>query len=664
MDNENRPDITMVVDELDELLQEVFDIPEIDREKRFALYYKLLYYDKLEPIGYTVKEIQKILGKNISDTVNKKILDNSNKLYSLIDPTYIVVNYWSPLKRGKRHSVALKEKSASINRYEKKRSLAYACAFYALTFYCKRELDKSFSIVQYISDTAPHKRGLFACIDPECTNNLSFFNHNTNHCKVRRSSRERWICFPKVIRKKLLEQMGIEKEIKFALNKYSINYFHNSVKRLFHDEGAKEDYKFGKEIYYIINENLLKIKKNSGLDSYLKHAENHLNVFFNTEKSYHIDRLHTCIMLITHLMWKETCSIETNYMYIFPTKVSDTCCILTMGSRELFEDKLELAVTSISKSLFIHPLLREYQIAQVRNEDLTLFQTYRRLISHNLPKLFLAPTETQLRHMKSCVKQLKESNEQPLAVNELSKRLIILSSLHGHIDALWTALSKTYSSRNPFSKAIKEFPLEEVFNMLEGIVLFYREHAKAVWPNNRIIQYLKIEGPDDEIMNRKIYGHLDYLRECVFNLVSNSFTHIENSGDDLENSAIIKINANIDDAENTLSITVQDAAGGFKDDDFRNITEEVIPAINKAKEENDLVRILNKLCNQHIEKKASTEGSLNIGLLFCAAYLKYLEWIEGINRQGELIITKKYEIQDSPDLFGAKVTLIVPLGLR
>lgn len=660
--------LTNAIDITDELIFKFFDRTKvIPSDNRYKLHSMLLNCSPyMKPLGLTPETVQKDIDHFFEASKSKLIHEYANNisniLWSNFKPTYTVANYWSPIHNDIRRSIAFKRTECAEKASD---TIMYACIFYALT-YKGRDFNLR-SLVQYINDVNSHKRGLFTCIPSDhCEFSTDKTEVFCNNCNIPKESRDRWICFPRSIQENLIDQLGVEKLIEeMKLHAIENEIFEKMLSNLLEGGGIDEFDSCGTIASFA--ENILAswsaryASLSSDLKNFFEVTTNHLQQFFSEEQKTYIGQINAeqaCFILATHLLWhRACCHSETNFMYIFPTHVSevtDSCCVLTMGTQTKMSSIQELAATRLARSFFIHPLLLDFKQAAQINTEIRQLQSHTRLIGHNFPKILDVPAINQLMRIQNALKKLQLTQLPNNMLSEIEDRITVLLSIFEHNESLLTAVLGSISPHNFFSQAPKIFAVGHIFAQLQGIQNLYKEKASKVWetPIEDLFNF-EIKANWDSVVNLKMLGHLCYLREALINITINSFEQIENRNLIANSdSPIINISANLSKDSNgnsCLLVVVEDKAGGFKED-----------KIIKAKAKRDLLyNIKNELqfnstlCNLVFEKITGDNDEMQgLGLLFCAAYLRALEWVKDIGRPGFIDFINTTE--------GCRIVLTIP----
>lgn len=685
--SQRKIDISLHMDAIDEDIHRVFWLArELEPHMRFRLLGLFLDSDKLTSIGIDElivaeqDEAKQKMGDRISQVISS-VEDVKRRFDEIFQPTYTVANYWSPTNRKSRRSIVHRK---PLEAGPHKESLAYAYAFYRMTFYAATLDPPLHSIVQYTAKgiaedtdaTERQRRGLFACYSDGCTmDSYSCFEPNCPHPE---ETQMRWLCIPRKVQEELLVSLGIDKVINEELLCCDTDEIDKKLCCLLDNrkKNTEQQQSIEWEINDFISSVMRQFKENVGfidgeLKTYLEFAANHLSsLFFGNDAQLQesegqatdsfLSVEQAAFMVATHLMWKKAC--PTNYMYLFPVFVSDECCVLTMGQEQRMTSEQELAAARFARSLFNHLLLLDYECdvrkRQLELQEISHLQTYGRLVGHNLPKLAITPALTQIFHIHRHTNNLEASFGTNDEMEHIRERARILTTIFEHNESLLTVLLKSGSAANPFNKDLEPIKINEIFSVCNGLTYLYRDRADACWGNSSIAYDLDCRIKPEKA-STKILGHKDYLREIVINLVSNAYdqiriTKIQNPG---RAEVVIKWRLEKDcNGLEWLLFSVADKAGGFSEEEYKKINKkqsEIIEA-SYSKDKGIFNQCLANLIQQSIND-AKKEASLNIGLLYCVAYLQTLAWNTEFNRSGSLEIDRK-TVDD-----GACVRVKVPI---
>ena len=385
-------------------------------------------------------------------------------------------------------------------------------------------------------------------------------------------------------------------------------------------------------------------------------------------------------MIATHLMWKEAC--PTNFIYVFPTRVSDTCCVLTMGRQKLLSRAQELAAARFARALFIHPLLLDHRKYEEDYQEIRYLETYARPLGHNFPKVLITPGLAQLWKVRRGLEALTSNVQSRHNVEDVRGRIKILIEMFEHSETLLTATLKSESPYNAFVRPCDEegVTLEEVLKPVKVIEQLYREKTIVVSREKEVAEQLSVKCDYGDLKNLSMLCHKEFLKEAVINVVTNALDLTESRYLKKETRCLGDASDLVDRKEprrekrpppvtvqvgldkdkkgrEVILVTVKDRAGGFPDDKLKEVRARIAQVENIKKEEKEKFNdVVSKLVPRAVSKSA--EGTLSLGLLFCAAYLRSLEWVEQINRAGCV------RIENRPTEHGSCIELCVPLVRR
>jgi Stage II sporulation protein E (SpoIIE) len=273
----------------------------------------------------------------------------------IVLPTYTAASYWSPFDQKRR---TVTHRPEPLSKDDKRRVLAYAYAFYALTHAGARRSNGLFSAIQFIATRAKRKRGLNVCyLENPPANQVGGWWH-----------------IPPEIQERVLDETGISEIVNHGLiaSKLTINELESLVARALSRNnwidygGIASDYlnKFSR-IASVVSSSLTK-------------AIHETQILVSEVLGSQIRQQQALFMLLTHVMYTRAC--PTNYIYTFPVRVDDTCCVMTVGTKKQLPAASTMCLSRAIASIFAHPLMLDYKYQHrklQRNIDVYAFSNER-----------------------------------------------------------------------------------------------------------------------------------------------------------------------------------------------------------------------------------------------------------------------------------------------
>lgn len=269
------------------------------------------------------------------------------------DPTYFAASYWSPIDR-KRHTISHSKPPKS--KADEKLSRSAALLFYILTL---KAPPLFHSAINFIAETAPRKKGIH-----------SFYGERHPHENLSKNHQyQTWWHIPTSIHSKILEASGFRIAID-KLNEFPPKEIAESLTIIMENldqEKVDEHIMKYESIYLAIIEKVNSFVIPSSLKKVAENFQKYLNSFFFGDSSIikqssrvtqYLSIKQAFFMACTHALYNIAC--PTKMFYTFPVRVSETCCVLTLGVQKELSIENILAMFNIIKSIYYHGLDKDY----------------------------------------------------------------------------------------------------------------------------------------------------------------------------------------------------------------------------------------------------------------------------------------------------------------
>lgn len=333
-----------LVEEVDNLLWRAFqdtdlDLVATDARDRYELLLLLLRGAGEYCIGFDVAKIRQKVGRYTQQSRNLDAYADriAELLAQVVSPTYVVINYWSPIDR-RRHTVTYRP---PLSTHERERTvLAHYYAFFALTL---SGPPNYYSLMHYIAEAARWKRGLGAC----------YAETLPNRCPGR------WWHLPKSAHQPLLQALGLYGMIESRLlsDGISTDKLLSALQRALvnaEDSGWDDINEFSRDAIALFAQ--ARPALSPSLTAMIERTRDSLSAFFEASFSFE----QALFLAATHILVARVC--PTTYVNAFAVPVADTCCVLTVGTTDPPDPDSApyLALGQIARSVFTHPLLLDY----------------------------------------------------------------------------------------------------------------------------------------------------------------------------------------------------------------------------------------------------------------------------------------------------------------
>mgnify|MGYP000853100641 CR=1 FL=1 len=486
------------VDRIDDFVYEFYE--KLDSEYlnknpefRFLLLSPLLNNLCTFNLANNSKSFNDLLSRSkISKSAFKKLSDNiCSGIRDVIgEPSYFAASYWSPID-NERHTIShSKEKSSP---QEEHKARVSALLFYILSY---KAPSNFYSAISYISKQSPRKDGLHSYYNEK--NPLTDISENKNY--------QIWWHLPISIHQSLLDSSGFSTALNKLLKVDAI-LIEKSLTILMEytdKELVENEIKKYEGVYLPIVENSRNFTIPTNLINWSNEFETFLNNFFyppdifDPNKHEKLTTVQSFFMACTHALYNLAC--PTEMFYVFPVRVSNTCCVLTLGVDKKLELENILAMSHIVKSIFYHALDIDYR---------ALNALERNRIAHGAVHKIRGP----LNILKEFPYDLEELLKSGLSEKEFEKiksnLLFIKKTLKNSIENILIgvkSLENFIDIENP-----GKFSLIDVIN-----------NAKRTYDSMevRIMEKIEIENLTNK--NIIVYGVASHIQFIIEELISNS----------------------------------------------------------------------------------------------------------------------------------------------
>lgn len=260
-----------------------------------------------------------------------------------MEPTYTAASYWSPLDL-RRHTVLYRRALGKDE--DEKRLLAYAYAFYAVTFSGRHK--NLFSATQYTAVHAERKRGVRVTYgEPEVEGTEGEPSDN-------------WWHVPFSVHEDILVDTGLTEAVEACLLTDAVpaQSLRDMLRlMLLNEHNAPFELNgFPKRFFDEFPERALRVTERTR--EYAVITQTYVNNLFNAG----LDEKQALFMLMTNLIYDQ--AFPSTYFYAFPVRFKGYCSVMTFGTKRALTALQYLCLTRIANSFFMHPLLFDYATEQ------------------------------------------------------------------------------------------------------------------------------------------------------------------------------------------------------------------------------------------------------------------------------------------------------------
>lgn len=597
-------DIVRLTEEADAILSRVFQRGrDVDLQWRFLLYVHLLNRP-----GWAAPGFQRYTGRTpvypgeaLAGLRDAADPGRFGEILSLLSgATYTAASYWSPIDK-RRHTVYHADAAKAFAPDH----LASSWTFYALTFLGARLSQPLTSLIHYTATMAPQKRGL-----------LTAFVTTAGDGRGR-------LILPADLQEQLLSELGIDKAISRVRTSLNDGGIENGLYALLSNLDpldAEPILKAGISDTFFSEFHERLTSASDRCRDVLRRAHETVVEFFDDSA---VSEAQTSFMVALQYLWRRAC--VSNYMYAFPTVVSDTCCMLTVGTDEPLTPTLHVAVAKIAQSLFAHPLFLDYGARDIESESNRRGAVLRRFFVHNLPKLLITPTAVELERVE---KEIGDS----IGDTGVTRRISLLRRTFEHYEKVLLSLSASDRRLGAFGGALELVDVADVVRDVEAAI----ELSRLRVLDEGLRRSLSVACHGDT--QGYFLGHDALLKEMLFNLISNAAEALDPRAVAKDPSCAqidLDIRKTERDGQRYWDFTVRDRGTGMS-----AAAKERLEAINRSVQATSIETFYSTIATV-IEKPVASlsyEEHMGIGLLFACAYLRSLEWQSAIARRGELLI--------------------------
>lgn len=621
-----------VLEHIDRICARTFErSASLDKDVRFTIYLRLLDSFGHETPGFGDGDRGKVCGFMLEDesVLMREILPR------LAKPTYMVTSYWSPLDE-RRHSVYHRAELDSLNR---RRAIANAFTFYALTFTGSPatggyEKEYLYSATQFIARHAERKMSFPLCFE----NDLP-------------KGGDDWWHIPESLHQGLLDETGVGASIEQRLvqnSKLSTEAIEAALRSTLMNSASGGWETLDNFAGLVIAEFRSRLK---GLSQPVRSLAEGTAKILGELFRHEITPEQALFMVLTHVVWRHACP-DTSYAYTFPARVEATCCVFTIGTRTPLKRPQLGFLACLSKALFVHPLIQDYSLKATAQKAQFMAHTkqnaFRKLIGHNLPKFLIKPTVGKLKDLRAVLeRERKKGGGRSENLAGAVSAIEDLKFLLDHYDSFLHA----FASADRLREMIAHEPGTPLVNLNELADLIKRVFYSIIVERFTLKEkrnLLKLEW--DVPVNGSLYCDMTLLKEALFNLLSNAVEALNPPDVTEENGrGVVRVKVAHRDGDDMTAISVIDCGAGFLPDKLVDVQTKLGQLW--AGDENAFWDTTDRLIESAFNEE-QCEDNMGVGLIFCAVFLRRLEWASPFHRAGSLEI----EAREG----GTTITMCIP----
>ena len=585
---------------------------------------------EFELLGFDSRRIQSyVLPRLCSDRENIYRTDvacvRSVVSKALSAASYALLSYWSPLD-SRRRTVCIRKRDLSASPH----AAAYAYSAHALTLEGWRQTPPVTSYGQHIAEFSEIKRGI--------TMTYREADHRPGELYLA------------PVFAKLPVLLGVKDAIDRELLRCSPYELNDAIASMFLNIPKQR----WPRLRGVPTTLLKRVESNARqLDSSVLEELDELRPILSAhicDDNQTLERSQVLAMVLIESLWRAAFGEQhVQYVNVFPTLCGDTCCFLTVGSAGRLSTEEHTQIATLSRILFTNTLLLEYRQSAIEDTQSRHNNVFRRLLGHNFPKFFVKPGLNEL----SCIEEhLRETPVFALDVKEALDRVQRLKVLFAHYENFVLAIMSAETLQEDFKRRGKHFDL--ITAVIPKVKTLF-EYLRSVAPSTLSQKYLHLDCEVPE--GCEMIGNESFVTELLFNLVSNAVDAVDPKGLE-EHPARAQLDLTIRRGETygpdryEILIRLQDHGVGFRPEQLKAY-ELLVKSIQESTAKgfwSNLLANLDGAVREH-----SREGHFGIGLIFCTAYLRSLEWNDSILRPGKLEI---YSTSGE----GTTVTVTLPGG--
>jgi hypothetical protein len=565
-------------------------------------------------------------------------LDQATKDFSrFLKPlTYCVASYWSPINKERHSACHVEAKHHTDNRRRAAAALFFAMSHRA-GYGREYSPDLLYTATHFLAEHAKRQRSVPIKFDGQLV------QIDPNKWQIPSSAKNRWLnlCGWEAILSELAAKFTQDKDYAEKFVRMATAHFEETSRAESDSYGDRALAAF--KAAYPTNPEFL-----TGLAT---PCVSGLREMWETP---HLTEMQAAFMVASYYLWHEAVP-ETVLAYTFPCKVAKTVCALTAGVYAPLGRTQTALMAWLSKTFFVHPLIRDY--AQIVSEDTIREhrEMLRRAFGHNVPHMLMDPGFLLLDKIELGLTCAVSVANKPNSTLDAPSLQMIESALEcqnamrllfNHYNSIVKFLADPEGATST-SKVLQWDNQEyDLSHIEQNLSIFFQQIILPCDVDQAIRHLVSLRFENFAGMCR---GNPVVITMFLLNFIKNAACHLSVPKVTQNPDCGIITVTYTDDPDGYSQFTVKDRGNGFNQGIHDRLTK-AVEMINTASEEN-VAKVAIGLMDGHAIVPRR-QKSFGIGLLNTIYYLNHLKFMGPPARAGRL------DIGTTSD--GASVCMSIP----